>query len=188
VATAYIDAEDPAAQDDGISTDEPLAWGFETNFGSLADFAVAKASQLLPKPPHLTWEEAACTTLCGATSYRMLVSSRGAAMRQGDVVLIWGAAGGLGGYAVQLVKNGGGIPVGVVSTPAKEALARELGCEAVINRESLGDGGLAGPRAGGGWATRSGDRSARTRTSCSSTPAGIPSAPRSTSPAAAAPS
>jgi crotonyl-CoA reductase len=148
VATAYIDAEDPAAQDDGISTDEPLAWGFETNFGSLADFAVAKASQLLPKPPHLTWEEAACTTLCGATSYRMLVSSRGAAMRQGDVVLIWGAAGGLGGYAVQLVKNGGGIPVGVVSTPAKEALARELGCEAVINRESLGDGGLAGPK---GW-------------------------------------
>jgi crotonyl-CoA reductase len=148
VATAYIDAEDPAAQDDALSTEEPLAWGFETNFGSLADFAVAKASQLLPKPPHLTWEEAACTTLCGATSYRMLVSSRGAAMRQGDVVLIWGAAGGLGGYAVQLVRNGGGIPVGMVSTPAKEELARQLGCAGVINRESLGDGGLASPK---GW-------------------------------------
>jgi crotonyl-CoA reductase len=140
LSPAYIDAEDPAA-DDAITTDEPLAWGFETNFGSLADFAVAKASQLLPKPPHLTWEEAACTTLCAATSYRMLVSQRGAAMKQGDVVLIWGAAGGLGGYAVQLVRNGGGLAVGVVSSPAKEQLARELGCAAVINRETLADGG-----------------------------------------------
>lgn len=148
ISPAYIDAEDPAAQDDAIATDEPLAWGFETNFGALADFAVVKASQLLPKPPHLTWEEAACTTLCASTSYRMLVSPRGAAMRQGDVVLIWGAAGGLGGYAVQLVRNGGGIAVGVVSSPAKEKLARELGCAAVINRENLGDDGLAGPK---GW-------------------------------------
>jgi crotonyl-CoA reductase len=148
VHPAYIDPEDPAAHDDAMTTEEPLAWGFETNFGGLADFAVAKASQLLPKPPHLTWEEAASTTLCASTSYRMLVSPRGADMRQGDVVLIWGAAGGLGGYAVQLVRNGGGIPVGVVSSEAREKLARELGCAAVINRESLGDGGLDGPK---GW-------------------------------------
>jgi crotonyl-CoA reductase len=63
-------------------------------------------------------------------------------------VLIWGAAGGLGGYAVQLVRNGGGIPVGVVSSPAREKLALDLGCAAVINRQALGDGGLAGPK---GW-------------------------------------
>jgi crotonyl-CoA reductase len=148
VNPAYIDHEDPAAHDDAMTTEEPLAWGFETNFGALADFAVAKASQLLPKPPHLTWEEAACNQLCASTSYRMLVSQRGAAMKQGDVVLIWGAAGGLGGYAVQLVRNGGGIPVGVVSTPAKEKLARELGCAGVINRESFGTGELASPQ---GW-------------------------------------
>jgi crotonyl-CoA reductase len=78
----------------------------------------------------------------------MLASPRGAMMKQGDIVLVWGAAGGLGGYAVQLVRNGGGIAVGVVSSPAKAELARELGCAGVINRETLGAGGLADPQ---GW-------------------------------------
>jgi crotonyl-CoA reductase len=144
IATANIDGEDPAAQDDSMTLSEPLAWGFETNFGGLADFAVVKATQLLPKPPHLTWEEAASTTLCSATSYHMLVSHRGAAMKQGDIVLVWGATGGLGAFAVQLVRNGGGIPVGVVSSPAKGSLARELGCEGVINRRDLADSGGLG--------------------------------------------
>jgi crotonyl-CoA reductase len=149
VHPAYIDHEDPAAHDDSMSSDEPLAWGFETNFGALADFAVVKASQLLPKPPHLTWEEAACVTLCAGTAYRMLVSRRGAAMKQGDVVLVWGAAGGLGGYAVQLIRNGGGQAVGVVGSADKEQLARDLGCAGVVNREELEkDGGLAGIK---GW-------------------------------------
>ena len=44
------------------------------------------------------------------TAYRMLVGPHGARMKQGDVVLIWGATGGLGSFATQLVKNGGGIP------------------------------------------------------------------------------
>jgi crotonyl-CoA reductase len=137
VSPEYADHEDPAVHADGMAADEPLAWGYETNFGALADFAVAKASQLLPMPSHLTWEEAASITLCGGTAYRMLVSPRGAAMKQGDVVLIWGATGGLGSYAVQLVRNGGGVPVGVVSSAAKAELARELGCAAVINRAEL---------------------------------------------------
>jgi len=137
VSPGVFDHEDPAAYADALGADEPLAWGFETNFGSLADFAVVKASQLMPMPSHLTWEEAACTGLCAGTAYRMLVSPRGAAMKQGDVVLVWGATGGLGGYAVQLVRNGGGIPVGVVSSAAKAELARELGCTAVVNRENL---------------------------------------------------
>lgn len=149
VHPAYIDPEDPVSQDDAMTTDEPLAWGFETNFGSLADFAVAKASQLLPKPAHLTWEEAACIPLCAGTAYRMLVSRRGATMKQGDVVLVWGATGGLGGFAVQLVRNGGGIPVGVVGSAGREQLALEAGCTGVINREELAaDGGLSGVK---GW-------------------------------------
>ncbi len=147
ISPAYIDHEDPAAQDDSMNAAEPLAWGFETNFGALADFAVVKASQLLAKPPHLTWEEAASTTLCAGTAYRMLVSRRGATMKQGDVVLIWGATGGLGGYAVQLVARGGGIPVGVVSSPARAELARKLGCAGVINRAEL-NGTLADVK---GW-------------------------------------
>jgi crotonyl-CoA reductase len=149
VNPAYIDHEDPAAHDDSMTAEEPLAWGFETNFGALADFAVVKASQLLPKPPHLTWEEAASITLCAGTAYRMLVSRRGAGMRQGDVVLVWGATGGLGGFAVQLIKNGGGVPVGVVGSAAKVRLATDLGCAGVINREELEkDGGLGEAK---GW-------------------------------------
>lgn len=59
-------------------------------------------------------------------------------MRQGDVVLVWGASGGLGGYAVQYVLNGGGTPVGVVSSASKVKLLEALGCEAVIDRREAG--------------------------------------------------
>jgi crotonyl-CoA reductase len=113
-------------------------WGFESNFGGLADLTLVRANQLMPKPAHLSWEEAACNALCNSTSYRMLVSKNGAAMKQGDVVLIWGATGGLGGYAVQYVLNGGGIPVGVVSSAAKGDLLRSMGCDAVIDRQAAG--------------------------------------------------
>ena len=85
-------------------------WGFETNYGGLADLALVKANQLMPKPAHLSWEESAVNALCNSTSYRMLVSPNAADMKQGDAVLVWGATGGLGGYAVQYVLNGGGTP------------------------------------------------------------------------------
>lgn len=136
---AYIDGEDPIAQHDGMLAADLRAWGFETNFGGLAEFAVVKATQLLAKPAHLSWEEAACNMLCASTAYRMLVGERGARMRQGDVVLLWGATGGLGGYGVQLVRNGGGIPVGVVSSPEKAALLRAMGCEHVVDRSGFDD-------------------------------------------------
>jgi crotonyl-CoA reductase len=110
-------------------------WGFETNFGGLADLTVVKANQLMPKPAHLSWEEAAVNALCNSTSYRMLVSPNGAGMTQGDKVFIWGATGGIGGYAVQYVLNGGGTPIGVVSSEEKAELLREMGCDAVINRK-----------------------------------------------------
>jgi crotonyl-CoA reductase len=97
-----------------------------------------KANQLMPKPAHLSWEEAACNALCNSTSYRMLVSHHGANMKQGDSVLIWGATGGLGGYAVQYVLNGGGVPVGFVSSADKVKLLEQLGCEAVIDRKAAG--------------------------------------------------
>jgi crotonyl-CoA reductase len=68
----------------------------------------------------------------------MLVSDKGARMKQGDVVLVWGAAGGLGAYAVQFVRNGGGIPVAIVSSDEKAAALRALGCEIVIDRREFG--------------------------------------------------
>ncbi|WP_341720653.1 crotonyl-CoA carboxylase/reductase [Micromonospora sp. FIMYZ51] len=146
VSPAYVDDQEAATHADGMLGESQLAWGFETNFGGLADYAVVRASQLIPKPAHLTWEEAAANTLCAGTAYRMLVSDRGARIKQGDVVLVWGATGGLGAYAVQFVKNGGGIPVGVVGSESKQRMLRKLGCDVVINREEIGlDGHDIGP-------------------------------------------
>ncbi|QFR00445.1 crotonyl-CoA carboxylase/reductase [Streptomyces phaeolivaceus] len=138
VHPVQADEQEAASQADGMMGEEQRAWGFETNFGALAEYGVVRASQLVPKPAHLTWEEAASNPLCAGTAYRMLVSDRGARMKQGDIVLIWGASGGLGAYAIQFVKNGGGIPVGVVSSEEKAAAARALGCDIVINRSELG--------------------------------------------------
>src|SRR3954447_783821 len=121
----YVDDQDPAAHDDAMLASNQRIWGFESNFGGLADLTVVKANQLMPKPAHLTWEEAAVNALCNSTSYRMLVSPNGAPVTQGDIVLIWGASGGLGGYACQYVLNGGGTPVAVVSSPEKVELMHD---------------------------------------------------------------
>lgn len=132
----HVDDQDPSAHDDSMMAANQRIWGYETNFGSLADIAVVKANQLMPKPKHLTWEEAAVNALCNSTSYRMIVSKNGSHMTQGQAVLIWGATGGIGAYAVQYVLNGGGIPVGVVSSEKRANLLRELGCEHVIDRRA----------------------------------------------------
>jgi crotonyl-CoA reductase len=131
----YVDDQDPSSHDDSMMANNQRIWGFETNFGGLADIAVVKANQLMPKPGHLTWEEAGVNALCNSTAYRMLVSRNGAPVTQGDRVLIWGASGGLGSFAVQHVLNSGGVPIGVVSSESKVAALHELGCEYVINRE-----------------------------------------------------
>jgi crotonyl-CoA reductase len=134
----YVDDQDPSAHDDAMMATNQRIWGYESNFGGLAELSLVKANQLMPKPAHLSWEEAACNALCNSTSYRMLVSRNGAGMKQGDVVLVWGASGGLGGYAVQYVLNGGGIPVGVVSSADKVKLLNDLGVDAVIDRRVAG--------------------------------------------------
>ena len=130
----YVDDQDPSGHDDSMMGNNQRIWGFETNFGGLADISVVKANQLMPKPTHLTWEEAAVNALCNSTAYRMLVSRHGAPVTQGDKVLIWGASGGIGSFAVQHVLNSGGTPIGVVSSTNKVETLRELGCEHVIDR------------------------------------------------------
>ncbi|MFJ8637182.1 crotonyl-CoA carboxylase/reductase [Streptomyces sp. NPDC093568] len=141
VSCVQVDDQEPATHADGMLGSGQRIWGYETNFGGLAHYTVVRASQLLSKPTHLTWEESAGVMLTAATSYRMLISDNGARIKQGDIVLIWGATGGLGAFAVQLVKNAGGIPVGVVGSERKAALLRALGCEIVINRNEIGLGG-----------------------------------------------
>src|SRR5215204_1457795 len=102
-----VELESPDGHDDTMMDPQQRIWGFETNFGGLAELAVVKANQLMPKPKHLTWEEAASPGLVNSTAYRQLISKNGAAAKLGDVVLIWGASGGLGSYATQMALGAG---------------------------------------------------------------------------------
>lgn len=131
-----VELESPMGHNDTMMDPEQRIWGFETNFGGLAQLAIVKSNQLLPKPAHLTWEEAASPGLVNSTAYRQLVSRNGAGMKQGDVVLIWGASGGLGSYATQYALNGGAIPVCVVSSPEKADICRAMGADLVIDRSA----------------------------------------------------
>lgn len=133
-----VPLENPEGHNDTMLDPEQRIWGFETNFGGLADVGMVKANQLMPKPAHLTWEEAASPGLVGSTAYRQLVSRNGADMKQGDTVLIWGASGGLGSYATQLALNGGAIPVCVVSSEEKADICRRMGAELIIDRRAEG--------------------------------------------------
>jgi crotonyl-CoA reductase len=133
-----VELERPEGHDDTMLDPEQRIWGFETNFGGLAQLALVKANQLMPKPRHLTWEEAACPGLVNSTAYRQLISRNGAALKLGDTVLIWGASGGLGSYATQLALAAGATPVCVVSSPQKAELCRRMGAELVIDRAAEG--------------------------------------------------
>src|SRR3954453_928805 len=129
-----VELESPDGHNDTMLDPEQRIWGFETNFGGLAEVAMVKSNQLMPKPRHLTWEEAASPGLVNSTAYRQLVSRNGAGMKQGDNVLIWGASGGLGGFATQYAVNGGATPVCVVSNEDKAEICRRMGAELIINR------------------------------------------------------
>src|SRR6195952_4227428 len=77
-----VELEDAAGHDDTMLDPQQRIWGFETNFGGLADLALVKSNQLMPKPEHLSWEEAASPGLVNSTAYRQLVSRNGAQMKQ----------------------------------------------------------------------------------------------------------
>ncbi len=133
-----VELEGADGHNDTMLDPQQRIWGFETNFGGLAEIALVKSNQLMPKPRHLTWEEAASLGLVNSTAYRQLVSRNGAGMKQGDNVLIWGAGGGLGSYATQYALVGGALPICVVSSPEKAELCHAMGAEAVIDRNAEG--------------------------------------------------
>jgi crotonyl-CoA carboxylase/reductase len=117
-------------------------WGYESNWGSFAQFTKVQAHQCLPKAPQLTWEAAAAPTLVGATAYRMLRGWPPHTVREGDAVLIWGGAGGLGSMAIQIAREFGGRPVAVVSSDDKGEFCRKLGAVGVINRKEFDHWGM----------------------------------------------
>jgi crotonyl-CoA carboxylase/reductase len=128
--------EDPEVHGlDPMAAPTQRIWGYETTWGSFAQYCKVQAQQLLPKPAALSWEEAASYGLTYFTAYRMLLDQ--AQLHAGQRVLIWGAAGGLGVFALQLCRLAGAEAVGVVSSAAKEELCLELGARAVIDRNEF---------------------------------------------------
>src|SRR5215217_6368774 len=120
---------------DPLAAPSQQIWGYETTWGSFAQFCKVQAQQCLPKPARLSWEEAASYGLTYFTAYRMLIDQ--AKIQSGDRVLIWGAAGGLGVFATQLCKLAGADSVGVVSSADKGELCRELGACGTIDRNEF---------------------------------------------------
>jgi crotonyl-CoA carboxylase/reductase len=112
-------------------------WGYETPDGSFAQFTRVQAQQLMRRPAHQTWEESACYTLTLATAYRMLFGHKPHELRPGQNVLVWGASGGLGSYAIQLINTAGGNAIGVISDEDKREFVMGLGAKGVINRKDF---------------------------------------------------
>jgi NADPH:quinone reductase-like Zn-dependent oxidoreductase len=106
--------------------------------GSFADYAAAREDRLVPKPVALSFEQAAVVAVSGLAAIKGLHAGRIAA---GQKVLIIGASGGVGTYAVQLAKASGATVTGVCST-AKIDLVRSIGADQVIDytREDFADG------------------------------------------------
>jgi len=117
-------------------------WGYETNYGSFAQFTRVQGQQCLPKPPSLSWAEAASYMLVGATAYRMLLGWTPNAVKEGEVVLIWGGAGGLGSMAIQIARAKGAVPIAVVSSDQKVEYCKSLGARGVINRREFHHWGM----------------------------------------------
>jgi len=122
---------------DPMNSPTQRIWGYETPDGSFAQFARVQSRQLMPRPKHLTWEESACYTLTLATAYRMLFGHRPHILRPGHNVLVWGAAGGLGSMAIQLIAISGANAIGVISDPSKRDFVMSLGAKGVINRNDF---------------------------------------------------
>jgi len=107
--------------------------------GSFAEYACARADKLVPKPANLTFEQAAVVPISALTALQG-VRDRGQ-VQPGQRVLVIGAAGGVGSFAVQLAKAFGAEVTGVCST-TKADLVRSIGADQVIDytREDFADG------------------------------------------------
>ncbi|MBS1881178.1 MAG: crotonyl-CoA carboxylase/reductase [Actinobacteria bacterium] len=122
---------------DPLAAPSQRIWGYETTWGSFAQFTKVQAQQLLPRPRNLSWSESAAYGLTYFTAYRMLIDQ--CKLQTGHKVLIWGAAGGLGVFATQLCRAAGANAVGIVSSDEKGELVKDLGAVGYINRSEFGE-------------------------------------------------
>ena len=130
-----VDLEDTILQKDGMLPESQSIWGYETNFGAFAEYTKVKSSQLIKKPKNLSWEIAGCFCLTLSTAFRMLLSNNALKISPNKNCLIWGASGGLGNFAIQLVKLAGANPIAIVSSDEKVEIAKNLGAKYIINRK-----------------------------------------------------
>ncbi|MGA5055008.1 NADPH:quinone oxidoreductase family protein [Streptomyces cellulosae] len=100
--------------------------------GGFAEYALADAAALLPAPDALDDAEAAALHIGYQTAWFAL--HRRAHLEAGETLLVHAAAGGVGSAAVQLGKAAGATVIGVAGGADKAAVARELGCDVVIDR------------------------------------------------------
>jgi crotonyl-CoA carboxylase/reductase len=122
---------------DPMNSPSQRIWGYETPDGSFAQFTNVQSQQLMARPRHLSWEQAACYTLTLATAYRMLFGHRPHILKPGDNVLVWGASGGLGSYAIQLINAAGANAIGIISDESKRDFVMGLGAKGVMNRSDF---------------------------------------------------
>lgn len=108
--------------------------------GSFAEFAVAREDKLAPKPRNLSFAQAAVVPISGGTALQALTDA--GRVEAGQSVLVVGASGGVGSYAVQLAKAFGAEVTGVCSSE-KADLVRSLGADHVVayDRQDFADGG-----------------------------------------------
>lgn len=139
-----VDRKDPLAARDELLCNSQAIWGYETNFGAFANYSIVKALQLHSRPSHLSWEDSASYMLTLSTAYRMLCSPNGTQIKPGETCLIWGAAGGLGLFAIQLAKLSGAIPIAVVSSDERGDVCRKYGAEHFLFRNQLKNSMLTG--------------------------------------------
>jgi NADPH:quinone reductase-like Zn-dependent oxidoreductase len=123
----------------GVTRFQPGDEVFGVSKGSFAEFAAAREDKLARKPSKLTFEQAAAVPVSGMTALRGL--SDGGRLQAGQKVLIVGASGGVGSYAVQIAKALGAEVTGVCST-SKLDLVRSIGADHVIDysRVDFADG------------------------------------------------
>jgi crotonyl-CoA carboxylase/reductase len=128
--------EDPEVHGlDPLAAPSQLGYGYQTTWGTFAQFCKVQAQQLLPKPASLSWVDASAYGVTHFTSYRMLIDQ--CDLQAGQNVLIWGAAGGLGVFATQLCRAAGANAVGVVSSAEKGRLVERLGAVGHIDRNEF---------------------------------------------------
>ena len=112
----------------GFSVGDRVAWNGTR--GTYAEFALAPASDLLPLPEHISFDQAAAALLQGLTAHYLAYDTY--PIQRGDTVLVHAGAGGVGLLLTQIAKRLGARVLTTVSTEEKAELSREAGADRVI--------------------------------------------------------